>query len=138
MKSFLNPLTVVLLLAAATGALPQDHVVNAKVPFNFTVGDHSLPAGEYVLSSPYSNVIEIRSLDGRLVTFVTATHGFQEPDHGSQLEFRRYGQRYFLHRVLCPIATGMNRVVSTGKREKRELEREASLDVGSTILVAAK
>jgi hypothetical protein len=127
-----------LVLTAATGALAEDQSVNANVPFNFAVGDHYLPAGRYTLFSPYSNVVEIRSQDGRLVTFVASTRGFQEPQHGSQLEFKKYGEHYVLHRVLCPMATGMNRVIPTGKREEKQLKREASLEVSSTVLVEAE
>jgi hypothetical protein len=139
MKSFPRLFLIAsLLLAAAAGAIAQDHAVNANVPFDFFVGDRFLPAGHYVLSFPYAGSIEIQSQDRRMTTFIVAIPGLQEPDHGSQLEFKKYGQAYFLHRVLCPVATGMNRVIPAGKHEKTVIDREAKIGDSSTVLVAAK
>ena len=38
-------------LAAAGTSSAQDHKVKATVPFNFTVGDKTVPAGTYTISS---------------------------------------------------------------------------------------
>jgi hypothetical protein len=139
MKSFVGFLLVALaIIATATGAIAQDRVVNATIPFDFTAGERFLPAGQYILSSPYANVVEIQSQDKRIVTFVVATHGFAEPASGNQLEFTRYGQQYFLHRILCPVATGMNMRIPSGKPEERVLSHEARLDLGETVFIAAR
>ena len=139
MKNFVGFLLVAMaILATATGAIAQDRVVNATIPFDFTAGERFLPAGQYILFSPYSNVIEIQSQDKRIVTFVVATHGFEEPASGSQLEFTKYGQHYFLHRIICPVATGMNMMIPSGKPEERVLSHEVKLDLGETVFIAAR
>jgi len=139
MKNFAGFLLVALAsLATATGAIAQDRVVNATIPFDFTAGERFLPAGQYMMFSPYANIIEIQSQDKRIVAFVVATHGFDEPASGSQLEFTKYGQRYFLHRILCPNATGMNMRIPSGKSEGKVLSQEAKLDLGETVFVAAR
>ncbi|MBV8114110.1 MAG: hypothetical protein JO300_05170, partial [Silvibacterium sp.] len=39
-------------LVTAGGAVAQDRAVRATVPFDFTVGDKLLPAGNYEISEP--------------------------------------------------------------------------------------
>ena len=59
----------------AGSALAADRGVEATVPFDFTVGNHLLPAGTYTIASPSSNVLEIRNAEGRIVATTVALLG---------------------------------------------------------------
>jgi hypothetical protein len=131
-------LAILAVFGVAVAATAQNSAVKANVPFDFTVGKHFLPAGHYILSSPYPNIVKIQSADGRLATYVSATRGFQEPRNGSQLEFARYGRQFFLRKILCDSSTGMNLNFPTLKSERRMRFREAALDLGESVFVSAQ
>ncbi|HEY1985520.1 MAG TPA: hypothetical protein VGG85_08925 [Terracidiphilus sp.] len=138
MKHF--PAVALLVLAAVSavpGALAQEHTLKANIPFNFTVGETSLPAGEYRLSAPAAGLVRIHSEDGLLTATVATVKGFNETKGSSKLVFDRYGSQYFLHRILCPTAGRMNVEIPAWKLEKRARSREAKLESGKQVLVAA-
>jgi hypothetical protein len=97
----------------------------AHIPFAFTVGGQTLPAGEYKLSllSPASNqnTIRIARLDGA-ATVVART--LPEQSHGAEgrkLVFHRYGDRYFFAQALS--FDGAAREIPESRTE-RDLKRE--------------
>jgi len=133
--------TLSLIILAALSAIPaiaQGVVLKADVPFGFTVGDTYLPAGQYTLSSPTSGVVRVSNNDTNAAATVSTTHGFTDPGHGSKLVFEKYGERYFLHRVLCPTTVTMNVDIPEWNGEKKARTREAKLDHGEQILIAAR
>jgi hypothetical protein len=69
-----------------------------------------------------------------------STHSYNESDSGSKLVFDKYGDQYFLHRVLCPSITSLNLDVPQGAAARKARSRflEAKLYKGEEILVAAK
>lgn len=76
--------------------------VRANVPFEFIVGDHTLPSGKYNIGA-ITNAGEglaIRSADNRNVV-VRLTNSIESKKNNTQarLVFHRYGQRYFLAEV---------------------------------------
>ena len=127
-------------LATCTGAIAQQPAVKANIPFDFTVGNTWMPAGEYTISSPYRQVIQLRSADLAKTATVVSTQSFHESRSGSKLVFDKYGDQYFLHRLLCPSAASLNLDVAQGKAEKRARDRflEAKLHNGEETMVAAK
>ena len=50
-------------LALAGNAFAQAHAVKANIPFDFTVSDRLLPAGNYTIKAESHNVIVLRNLD---------------------------------------------------------------------------
>ena len=89
-----------LLAVAATPA--QEIRVKALIPFDFTVGDQVLPAGEYrvVPQGDTGPVILIRSTDSNdsamALTFTCATLG---PAPTTKLVFHIVDGRYFLSQI---------------------------------------
>lgn len=73
------------------------------IPFDFTVGPKSLPAGVYNVSEPTPHVLEIRSNDGR-TGILTLTNGAERSKYKglAVMSFERYGDRYFLANVSNP------------------------------------
>ena len=88
-------------LAVAAQAQTNSRIaLVANIPFQFSIGNQTLPAGEYTvrsISDDYSTVVlRIESRDGRthalLVTFTVEG----KAQNRSRLVFHRYGNQYFL------------------------------------------
>jgi hypothetical protein len=109
---------LVTLVVAHVNARPAGRIV-VKVPFNFMVGDKTLPAGEYfiVRNTQLSNEgLMIRSTDGRNGAFaLTKTVQAGDRQEDSRLVFNRYGEHYFLTQVW-----------SAGQSNGRELFRTSA------------
>jgi predicted phage tail protein len=125
-------------LATSTGAFAQQPGMKAKIPFDFTVGNTWLPAGEYTIYSPLQSVIRVRNADNSSAATVVSSHSNYEAGSGSKLVFLRYGDRYFLHRVLCSSNSAMNLDIAPGKAEKEAHTQEAKLHTSKEVLVAAR
>ena len=127
-------------MATCTGAIGQQSVLKANIPFDFTVGDTWMPAGEYAISSPLRRIVQLRSADLAKTAMIVSSQSFQESSSGSKLVFEKYGDQYFLHGVLCPTVTSLNLDVPQGKAEKQARSRslEAKLHNGEETMVAAK
>jgi hypothetical protein len=131
-------LLIVASLSTASLAVAQDRILKAHIPFDFTVGDTWMPAGEYTISSPLNLMIQFRSADGHSATTVAAARSYHESNSGSKLVFSKYGDRYFLNRVLCPQIAALNLDVPASKAEKRSRSLEAAVHGSEETLIAAK
>lgn len=131
-------LFTIVAVAASIPLAAQQPVVKANIPFNFTVGDQSMPAGEYTISSPLNHIIQVQSADRKHVGMVVSTASFAEPPARPALVFDKYGDYYFLHRILSPTQTALNLDIPLGKAEKKVRTREASLRTEEPVLVAAR
>jgi len=103
MKRFFNiPLATIILASALTiGAQAQSsgaQRVNATIPFTFTVGHKTLPAGKYTFTvlNPSSDrrILQIRSLDGRSSVLVQTRDVTANVADNAKLVFDRYGDTY--------------------------------------------
>jgi hypothetical protein len=118
----------------AARAHAQAGTVDAKVPFDFVVQNQTLPAGTYRISYATQNGILIRSLDGRFHALTVASGADGLPQGENKLIFNQYGNRYFLHEVLCSDMD-MNLTVPRSKLEKRVRIEEAQLARTQTVAV---
>ena len=140
----MNRISAIALLAIAsvascTGAIAQQPGLIAHIPFDFTVGNTWMPAGDYTISSPTHFLLELKSSSN--VALVASSQSYDESNSGSKLVFDRYSDQYFLHEVLCPNFASMNLQIPASKAEKRVRERaiEAKGPVrGDQIMVAAR
>lgn len=117
---------VLALAAAAASATAQSSgKVSADVPFEFSVGYKTMPAGEYSVQTVSSsgNSLLIQSRDGKTsaLRLSDATSRIKNKSH-ALLVFHRYGERYFLAEV-------WNGADITGRQllqslEERAIERE--------------
>ena len=83
----------------ATAQLPRHHQIAAQVPFQFTVGDVTIPAGEITvqLADQQGWVLSLSNRDihrSFLVPAIPSGAGRVAP--ASALIFRKYGDQYFL------------------------------------------
>ena len=104
--------------ALAYTASAQDHIAKATVPFNFNVGDKWVPAGTYIIAEDLTNPEEIiiRSEDSKVVLLSLAQSDDRRSGAG-KLVFRKYGDQYFLHEVLCSVC-GIDVAFPGSKHEK--------------------
>ena len=95
--------TVGFLIALSTvSAFAQTvNPVTAKIPFEFSVNNRTLPAGNYTLGKMMSNsLVVVRSQDRKvaIASLATVTTNNKETA-ATQLIFHRYGNQYFLARI---------------------------------------
>lgn len=122
--------------ALAGTSFAQSDGVRATVPFNFTVGGASLPAGTYTISRNSPSIIVIRSHDKPIATMSLVTQTDHKAQGGGKLVFHRYGGQYFLSEVLCD-QENMNLEVPTSKAEKRVQLQQAKLNSSSSETLVA-
>jgi hypothetical protein len=133
LRSILLALTVLLL---ATAAQAQTTNVKASIPFDFVVGDHAYPAGEYTVKSMNQNsdAIRIDNAD-ESEKGITLSDACEKARPATQtiLVFQRLGDNYFLSQVWTEGS-------STG-REFRMSKREVHLAKNNSkpelVIVAA-
>ena len=104
MKNILNVTIAIMILAGivVTGANAQTagaHKVVANIPFEFTVGKATLPAGKYTVAvmNPTSDrkILQIRQINGRASAMVITTNVMGNVSDDAKLVFHRYGDRYY-------------------------------------------
>jgi len=125
-----------LALAGITGtgkALAQQQI-RATVPFEFTVGNKTLPAGTYSISQISDDVIAIRDNDARS-GMLSMTSEATNLRSKNVLVFDKYNGHYFLREVLCESGK-MNVSLPWSKSETRarELEAKNPTDGGQVLL----
>jgi hypothetical protein len=100
MLSLVSMFTLCAAVASANAQLI--YPVRAKVPFDFSMGDQKLQAGEYTFSrlSPDSKIMLVTSVEANTSVF-QSTFGTQvlTPKNESTLVFHKYGDQYFLEQI---------------------------------------
>jgi hypothetical protein len=99
-KQHLFPLLAVVVLLAA-GSVHAQSPVKANIPFDFTAGSRSLPAGEYTITAMGdAGTLLLIAGSGSSKAFVIP-HGVETlaAPTSSKLVFNRYGNRYFLSQI---------------------------------------
>ena len=118
------------LLLVAGSAIAQTVHVRGDVPFNFAVGNKTLPAGTYdirTISSGDSKTLRLQSRDGSASMMLNSNAAEKlEPANKTKLVFNRYGNQYFLSQIWVKGET-LGRQLPKTSREK-EVGRELAQD----------
>jgi len=138
MKRFSLGILVVLFAGVAAGIaspISLDKLMTVNVPFAFSVGKDSLPAGQYeVLAMFNTNLIWIKSPNGAQVSVAgTIPSRERKLSNGAALVFTRYGDDYFLSQVLVP---GQDAKVLHKSAREIEQERLAKAGNAGGVVVA--
>jgi len=118
---------VLICLSAVSSAKAQSTsrlVLQADIPFEFTIGKVTLPAGEYTVRSvsDSSDILQLRSADGHSV-LVQMNSIIGKADENAKLIFNRYGNHYFFSQAWMPATqTGL-------EASKSKAERAAGLEL---------
>lgn len=93
-----------LLLTANVAHAQIGNKIEAKVPFTFTVGNSTLPAGNYTIRVPNSiepDVLEISNDQTNVaVVFLTQATQIKQPVKTAELVFNKIGDKDFLSQIL--------------------------------------
>jgi hypothetical protein len=123
-------LAAVVVLAAWAG---EASAIRATVPFEFTVADQKLPAGEYqIVKSGAFAAIQVQSRQNRTTILVGSAAGnTNKTGHAAALAFNKYGNQYFLSEVW--MGNGPDGVqLSKSKAEKKLAERPESYNIAAS------
>jgi hypothetical protein len=108
---------------AATQTVRAQEPVLANIPFEFTAGNRTLPAGEYRVQKTAlgSSMLLIQSTDQSAAVIVLSSAATENVSQTqSRLVFHRYGNRYFLSKVwVAGYAQG--RELPKSKQEKEHV-----------------
>ena len=122
---------------AQTSGNPQ---LIANIPFEFSVGNKTMPAGEYTVSCANATsprkVLQLRSRDGRAGVFVQTNSTIGKIQDSAKLVFNRYGNQYFFAQAWFPVdSTGMQALKS---RSEKQIAREVAANKQSREVVAIR
>ncbi len=125
-----------MLLLVSLAAHAETVLCTAKIPFDFTVGKMTLPAGEYMvvkLEWPQP-IYELRSMTDNSATFFTAIVEEPKSEGNSEVAFmfNAYGDNHFLSAVLMGTAEASLYL----PKSKHERELTAMGKVPEKILIA--
>ena len=116
---------IALVSAAATAQAQAPNKVVADVPFEFSIGYKTMPAGGYVVQTVASagNALLIQSADAKSSALrrSEATVPMKNKQH-ARLVFHRYGERYFLAEVWSGVDISGRQLVKS--QEERAIEQE--------------
>jgi len=134
---------VLICLFAVSSAKAQSTnrlVLQADIPFEFTVGKVTLPAGEYTVRSmsDSSHILQLRSADGHSA-LVLMNSIIGKADESAKLIFNRYGNHYFFAQSWMP-ATQTGLEVSKSRAERAIARELAGLrpKVAEVALIARR
>ena len=89
-----------LFFVASAHALDDTKIMTANIPFEFTVGSISFPAGQYKFLRVGDNTFQVRDADGRsLFIMATAPIRPNEPPEKSMLKFANVDGRHVLIQI---------------------------------------
>ena len=100
-------LNLFITLAALPAYAESPGTIRTHIPFDFIVGETTLPAGKYVIKLPPASGLQsrilLRSADGRLTCIALTLPGQAKGDHKkSEITFTRVGDQYYLSQVFTP------------------------------------
>jgi hypothetical protein len=92
--------TLLVLAVGMAHAQIGGEVLKVKIPFSFTVGTQTLPAGEYNLKPLLPHTMLLRNQSGQVLTSI-ATNSIEskEVPRSVKLVFNGYGGQYFLAQI---------------------------------------
>jgi hypothetical protein len=129
-----------LALLAATSLYGQH--VTADVPFEFQVGKAVLPAGHYEVNrgvnrgfANNSDALTIACTDCKTSAIFAFTRRIDNPKEAEEtrLVFNRYGDRYFLSKIIFASLGGLNELKQS-KTEREFARNTPKSEIGQVVL----
>jgi hypothetical protein len=125
-KSLVLTACVALAVLSSAGRAQAQTIVTAQVPFEFSIGGDSYPAGAYTLDggarSPFLLLLHGGKRD--VSHLFVARRGDDVSGAESQLTFNRYGDHYFLAKVVI-ASEGISLTLEPSKAEREIRSRVA-------------
>lgn len=124
MKKLYIPLLVIMIAVSGQAQTSTAQRVIANIPFEFSAGKTTLPAGKYTITvlNPSSDrkSLQIRSMNGRSSAIVLTTPRSINLSDSAKLVFERYGDRYvFAEARMAGDVIGLSVVRRKEHRDKQ-------------------
>ena len=124
-------------LVALAPAYAQKTSATVNIPFNFTVDDVRMPAGEYIISTPTERVVALQHVGGpESKTTMTNNGSSKTSGGGSKLVFHKYGNAYFLAAAWLPNSDHAHEFVTSA--QEMQVAREGGQDIVELALLTKK
>lgn len=119
-----------------TPAFAQTGAMRVSVPFAFTVGKQTLPAGDYRVSVSSSAILQLARVDGQGVSNVLTSYtgGGPNENMNPRLVFHAYGSNRFLSEAWIG-GTNMGNQLSTSRAE---VEFARNMHPDRTVILATR
>ena len=114
-------LVVAGILQGAPSLTAQQQTFEARVPFQFSAGDRTLPAGEYRISR-HGAFIHVQNQDGYAAVLL-ASAGDSFTDGQTRLVFDHVNDQFFLRRVVAAQSVGSIELAVTRAEKKAEKDQ---------------
>ena len=114
-------------LAVASVHAQAPSKLEVNIPFEFSAGKTTLPAGVYSIKRMSGNTVTLRSEDGESSVILNApvTHNSTDPNAVERLVFAKHGEQYALSQIWLTADSG--RQVWTDKKGDRSERIEIAL-----------
>lgn len=133
-------LGLMLLLVGIVAAGTNAARIHVKVPFAFYAGNELLPAGDYVFdigsitpNDASGSAVFVHDEKGSIASWLLTRPGQVSFSTAPQLQFNRYGEKYFLATV---EGLGYQAQLKTTKSEKEIMRAQNKQKRESTIVTA--
>ena len=118
----LATLSLLFVLTIVSVQAQSKNRITAHVPFDFQVGEKTLPAGDYSVKRLSQNTLLVESADGEQSAIAQAPRNVEgnvnaKPSR-EKLVFRQYGDQYFLAQVWM-IRGNMGRDINMSGAERK-------------------
>jgi|SRR5690242_159041 len=126
-------------LLLATASYAQETHVRAAVPFEFIVGNQSLPAGDYTVQSmqPTGSAVVIRNNDeGKAIMSLAGSCRQLNASEKTKLVFHRVGSRYFLSEIWAEGENAGRRLPVSAAETETALNQKVETVVIAASLIA--
>ena len=121
--------------SAIASASSTGNSIVVKVPFAFSIGSSTLPAGDYTLTDKGNEIIQIQGSDAN-VLFRAWRADSGESSKRASVVFHRYGDRYFL--VGVQSADGAKVVKAAQSEDEERLAKAGAKPRIVTVARAAR
>jgi hypothetical protein len=112
---------VITVMVSSTVAFAQERQTQVNIPFNFTVGDKALPAGEYLIRRNRKDAETVWAIQhkdsGKTVLFLTRSVQSAETQGNAKFVFRKYDDLYSLSEFWT-AGTNTGREIQVTDRER--------------------
>jgi hypothetical protein len=133
----LHGVVCVLAAFACSGLEAQTARMNANIPFDFKLGQSTMPAGEYRINYSPGRLTMWSEVGHHNAIVLTTPLSRKETPETGVLKFNRYGDTYFFAGVWAPGSTDGGTVWKT-PQEKELASRAAPLQPATIALTKSR
>ncbi|MGO9518810.1 MAG: hypothetical protein ACLPND_17390 [Candidatus Korobacteraceae bacterium] len=133
-RNVYGALMIVALALLVSVPMTQAQAMKANVPFEFSLNQQFMPAGNYEISSEGEKLLAVRHLDTmKTCMLIESIHMQASQAPHAKLVFHKYGDQYFLSEIWDGSDLGIQ--IPESKREKEM--KWARNDSGPELVVIA-